>query len=243
MLIYPAMDLLDGQVVRLEKGEYEKVTVYHKDPVAFAKKLEKEGAKRLHIVDLDGARDGAPKNADRVRDIREQTGLFIQVGGGLRKPDTVKKVLSAGVDRVILGTAALESPDFLDYCLREHGDQIAVGIDVRNGKPSVRGWLEQVDTDALDFAEALVRRGVKTIIWTEISRDGMLQGMDLPGYEALAKRLRGKAVHLIASGGLTGEEEILALARAGIGGAILGKAMYEDRLPLKTALAAAGEQA
>lgn len=243
MYIYPAIDLLGGRAVRLEKGDYEKVTVYHEDPVALAIKLERLGARRLHVVDLEGARDGKPAHTEIIRQIRENTALFIQTGGGVRQPDVVKKLLTAGVDRVILGTAAVEAPDFLDYCLREYGDQIAVGVDVRNGKAAVHGWKEDSPIDAFDFAEDLVRRGVRTLIWTAISRDGMLSGVDLDGYRALTERLRGKAVHLIASGGLTRAEEITDLAKIGMGGAILGKAMYENRLTLQDALAAAGEQA
>lgn len=241
MIIYPAIDLLDGKAVRLEKGDYQKVTVYHQDPVALAIELEKNGARRLHVVDLEGARDGVPANTEVIRSICRETELFVQTGGGIRKPDVVKKLLGAGAERVILGTAALEAPDFLDYCIREHGDQIAVGIDVRDGKPAVRGWLEDTDTDALDFAEDLVRRGVRTLIWTEISRDGMLRGVHMEGYRALTQRLRGKPVHLIASGGLTHKEEIDGLAKIGMGGAILGKAMYEGKLTLADALEAAGE--
>ncbi|MDI9501741.1 MAG: 1-(5-phosphoribosyl)-5-[(5-phosphoribosylamino)methylideneamino]imidazole-4-carboxamide isomerase [Tissierellia bacterium] len=242
MILYPAIDLLDGKAVRLQKGDYDQVTVYHDDPVSLAIELEQKGAKRLHIVDLNGARSGVPQHGEILRDICEKTELFVQTGGGIRTPDTVKKLLLTGVDRIILGTAAIEAPDFLRACLQDYGDQIAVGIDVKNGKPAVRGWKEVADTDALDLAEDLVGRGVKTIIWTEISRDGMLQGTDTAGYQALTNRLRGKAVHLIASGGLTRAEEIGTLAKIGMGGAILGKAMYEGKLTLKEALQAAGEQ-
>lgn len=241
MQIYPAIDLLHHKAVRLIKGDYEQVTVYSEDPVSLAKEFETTGATHLHVVDLEGARSGVPAHADLLQAIRENTSLFIEVGGGIRNLDTVRTLIESGVQRVILGTAALEDPAFLAEAIRTYGTKIAVGVDVRNGKLSVRGWKEDTDKDAVEFCNQLASDGIGAIIYTEISRDGMLQGVDYDAYVKLADALgrENRAVQLIASGGLTTADEIEALSKIGMDGAILGKAMYEGKLTLSQALAAA----
>ncbi len=244
MIILPAIDLLDQQAVRLQKGAYDQVTVYAKDPVSLAQSFEETGATHLHVVDLEGARTGRPAHAALLEKIRNKTKLFIEVGGGIRTIETVQTLVDSGVQRIILGTAAYEDPAFLEECLARYGSQIAVGVDVRHGKVAVRGWLKDTDTDAITFCRKLAVMGVGAIIYTEISRDGMLQGVDEDAYRNLAEA-RGQEfpeLVLIASGGLSSEGEIERLHALGMDGAILGKAMYEGILPLADALRAATDR-
>ncbi len=240
MIIYPAIDLSGGKVVRLSQGDFERMDVYGDDPVETARAFAAAGAEFLHVVDLDAAKTGAPVNADVIRALCRVEGLSVQTGGGLRSPERVRAAFDLGVRRAILGTAALRDPEFLRAMLALYGDRIAVGVDARDGKVAVSGWLDVSDTDAMAFCETMRDIGVKTVIYTDISRDGALGGVNLDAYRALSK-LSGLSV--IASGGVGGEADIVALTQIGVHGAIIGKALYERRIDLSRAIAIAKEEA
>jgi len=233
MIILPAIDLKDGQVVRLTQGDYTRMDVYDSDPAAVAQRFKAAGATHLHVVDLDGARDGVPGNREAIRALLGVGGLFIQAGGGLRDAAAVESALAQGIDRVILGTAALRDQDFLKAMLRAHGERIAVGVDARDGNVAVDGWLETTGTDALDFCRRLRDLGTRTVIYTDIARDGLLSGPNLSAYRALWG-LSG--LDIIASGGVSGEDDLAALRALGVYGAIVGKALYTGKLDLAKAL-------
>lgn len=236
MKIFPAIDLRDGKVVRLTQGDYSRMKVYGDDPLATAHQFKAAGASYLHVVDLDGAIDGAPRNFDVLQTLARESGLFIQTGGGIRDDDRVQAVLDLGVGRVILGTAALRDPVFLARMVDMHGEKIAVGVDAKDGKVAVGGWLEVSSTDGLEFCASLRDMGVKTVIYTDIERDGQLAGTNLDVYRALAS-LEG--LDIVASGGITDESELQTLRGMGTYGAILGKALYERRIDLARAIAIA----
>lgn len=238
MQIYPAIDLKNKQVVRLYKGDYAKVTVYSDNPVATALSFKEAGAGNIHLVDLDGAKEGSPINYGVIKDIVSETQLFAEVGGGIRDMRRIENYLKAGAGRVILGTAALENPDFLAEAVKEFGGSVAVGIDAKDGKVATRGWLDVSDTDAAEFAVRVRDAGVKTVIYTDISKDGTLSGTNMEVYGKLVK-IGG--LNVIASGGITYIDEIRQLARVGVYGAILGKALYAGLLNLADALRAAEE--
>ena len=238
MQIYPAIDLKNKQVVRLYKGDYAKVTVYSDNPVATALSFKEAGAGNIHLVDLDGAKEGSPVNYGVIKDIVSETQLFAEVGGGIRDMRRIENYLKAGAGRVILGTAALENPDFLAEAVKEFGGSVAVGIDAKDGKVATRGWLDVSDTDAVEFAVRVRDAGVKTVIYTDISKDGTLSGTNMEVYGKLVK-IGG--LNVIASGGITYIDEIRQLARVGVYGAILGKALYAGLLNLADALRAAEE--
>lgn len=238
MQIYPAIDLKNKQVVRLYKGDYAKVTVYSDNPVATALSFKEAGAGNIHLVDLDGAKEGSPVNYGVIKDIVSETQLFAEVGGGIRDMRRIENYLKAGAGRVILGTAALENPDFLAEAVKEFGGSVAVGIDAKDGKVATRGWLDVSDIDAAEFAVRVRDAGVKTIIYTDISKDGTLSGTNMEVYGKLVK-IGG--LNVIASGGITYIDEIRQLARVGVYGAILGKALYAGLLNLADALRAAEE--
>lgn len=235
MKIFPAIDLLDGKAVRLVKGDYGTARTYSDSPVDQAKAFRAAGAKRLHVVDLDGARSGLERNGELIREIVKSSGMFVQVGGGIRDEGRIEYYLSAGAGRVILGTAAVRDPDFLRRALRAYGDRVAVGVDVLDGYVAVEGWTELSDKSGGAFVAHLADIGVKTVIYTEISRDGMLAGADLEAY----RRLSGINIDIIASGGLSGLDEIAELKDMGIYGAIAGRALYEGKLDLSACIAAA----
>lgn len=238
MQIYPAIDLKNKQVVRLYKGDYAKVTVYSDNPVATALSFKEAGVGNIHLVDLDGAKEGSPVNYGVIKDIVSETQLFAEVGGGIRDMRRIENYLKAGAGRVILGTAALENPDFLAEAVKEFGSSVAVGIDAKDGKVATRGWLDVSDTDAAEFAVRVRDAGVKTVIYTDISKDGTLSGTNMEVYGKLVK-IGG--LNVIASGGITYIDEIRQLARVGVYGAILGKALYAGLLNLADALRAAEE--
>lgn len=238
MKIFPAIDLRGGQVVRLTQGDYGQMKVYGEDPLATARGFARAGAENLHVVDLDGAKEGVPQNLKTIREITAGTRLFVQAGGGIRTFDRMEQWLDAGVSRVILGTAALRDEAFLREALALYGGQIAVGVDVRGGKVAVGGWTETSDVDGMAFCRTLRDMGVGTVIYTDISRDGKLSGTNLDAYRQLSD-LSG--LRVIASGGITQASEIEALRSMGIHGAIVGKALYEGRIDLADALRAAGE--
>lgn len=233
MYIYPAIDLRGGKAVRLTRGDYNKMKIYNDDPVLQAESFAKEGARFLHLVDLDGAKEGTPVNFEAIKNITSKTDMFTEVGGGIRTLEKVKAYLDLGVNRVIIGTAAVTNFPFLLEAVKLYGDKIAVGVDTKDGKICVNGWLEKTETDGAEFCEKLRDSGVKTVIYTDISKDGMLGGTSLEIYERLSKI---DGLNIIASGGISYESEIEALEKMGIYGAILGKALYENKLSLKKAL-------
>ena len=236
MKIFPAIDLRGGRVVRLTRGDFDRMNVYGEDPAAAARAFRAAGADCLHVVDLDGARAGTPQNGDALRAIAAVEGLFVQVGGGLRSPQAVEETLALGARRVILGTAALSDAPFLDAMLKQYGERIAVGVDARDGRVAVDGWTRTTGEDAFSFCRSLQERGVSTVVYTDISRDGMLAGANLEAYRCLCA-LDG--LRIIASGGIHSAGEIARLRDMGVDGAIVGKALYEGKLTVQAALEAA----
>ncbi|MGK0605004.1 1-(5-phosphoribosyl)-5-[(5-phosphoribosylamino)methylideneamino]imidazole-4-carboxamide isomerase [Enterococcus gilvus] len=238
MKIFPAIDLLDEKVVRLYQGDYDQKEVFGDDPVAFAQSFEKAGAKYLHLVDLDGAKAGKLHYFGIAKKIVENTNLFVEVGGGIRDEETIEHCLSAGVDRVILGTVAQKDPVFTQAMLKKYGHKIAVGVDAKEGKVAVEGWLEKTETDAFDFCQQLVDWGAETIIFTEISRDGTGEGINLPLYE----KLNQLEIEIVASGGVASLEDIKGLKKLGVSSAIVGKSLYNGGLKLEEVLDASKEE-
>ena len=236
MVIYPAIDLFEGKAVRLVRGDYQQMTVYNDDPVSVAREFKAAGAAALHVVDLEGARDGKPANFEVVKRIAAETELEIQTGGGVRTEDVIEKYIEIGVGRVILGTAAVSEPGFLKSMVHRHGDAIAVSADIRDGFVAIKGWMELSNLDVYDFCSDIEQIGVSTLICTDISKDGLLSGTNIELYRTLRERL---SIKLIASGGITTEEDIRTLSMLGADGAILGKALYERSIDLQTALRAA----
>ncbi len=233
MVIFPAIDILDGKAVRLLKGDYNQVTVYSERPWEFARDFVDKGCSAIHIVDLDGARTGETVNLGTVKRIAETKGLFSEIGGGIRNMETVERYLEAGISRVILGTAALKDPAFLKAAIRSYSDRIAVGVDLKEGKVSVKGWLETSDKDGFEFMKELEDIGVSTVIVTDISRDGAMRGTNLELYRRIASEI-GMAV--TASGGISTLEDLRALRAMEVHGAIIGKAYYTGAIRLEDAL-------
>lgn len=233
MLILPAIDLYEGRAVRLLHGDYEKMTVYSDDPVAVARDFLAAGATEIHVVDLEGARDGTTPNLAVVRAIAAIPSLTVEVGGGIRTMDTVRAYLEAGVSRVILGTAAVTDEAFLRTALAEFPEAVAVGVDIRDGRVAIRGWREISELDAMDFCHRLDGMGVRTLISTDISRDGAMRGANHELYRELAKTL---SLRIIASGGVSSLEDVRALSALGIYGAIVGRAYYTGALSLPEAI-------
>ena len=238
MNIFPAIDLLGGQAVRLIKGDYGQVTVYSNSPAEVAKSFEESGASFMHVVDLDGAKDGSTVNFDTIKEIVSATSLSVEVGGGIRNIETVKRYISIGVDRVIIGTAAVKDPEFLKAAVEAYGEHIAVGVDIKDGMVAIKGWTEISEFSCYDFCEMMQKIGVKTVICTDISKDGMMSGTNLELYSELGKRFD---MNIIASGGVSSLEDVRALAKMNVYGAILGKALYTGAVDLKDALKAAKE--
>ena len=238
MNIIPAIDLIGGKAVRLKKGDYNEVTVYNDDPTEVAKSFERSGAPFMHIVDLDGAKDGSVANFDTIRRIVASTSLFVEVGGGIRSMDTVKKYMDIGVQRVIIGTAAVKDPAFLAEAVAAYPENIAVGIDVKDGTVAIKGWTELSDFSCFDFCERMQAVGVKTVICTDISKDGMMSGTNLELYAELQKRFE---MNFIASGGVSSLDDVKQLAKMDIYGAIIGKALYTGAVRLEDALTVAKE--
>lgn len=236
MLIFPAIDLVSHKAVRLYKGDYAHMTVYSDDPPAVAREMEAQGARCLHLVDLEGARDGGTPNLATVEAIARETSLFIEVGGGVRALDTIERYFDAGVARVILGTAAVQDEALLCAALARWGEKIAVGADVKDGFIAVRGWLEQSAWSLPAFAARMEALGVRTLICTDISRDGALRGANRALYRDLQART---ALDITASGGVSTLEDIRALRELGLYAAIVGKAYYTGAISLPEALAIA----
>ncbi len=236
MILYPAIDLKDGQCVRLLRGEMEAATVFGDDPAAQARAFEAAGAEWLHLVDLNGAFAGRPVNADAVAAILDAVSLPVQLGGGIREMATVERWVEAGVARVILGTAAVENPGLVREAAATFPGRVAVGLDARRGKVATRGWAETTDTNATDLARAFEDAGVAAIIYTDIDRDGAMAGPNIPATEALA---RAVSIPVIASGGVSSLADLVALRNTGaIAGAISGRALYDGAIDLHDALAA-----
>lgn len=231
--IFPAIDLHNGQAVRLTQGDYNQVEVFFKNPVEVLDFFNKNNSKNLHIVDLDGAKDGNTKNYEVIKELVEKSDFFVQVGGGIRDEERIKKYIDLGVDRVILGTVAVENEEFLIDMVKKYGDKIAVSVDAKDEKVAVKGWTETVELNSLDFCKKLSDIGVKTIIYTDISKDGMLSGTNLDVYLRLSKLVESD---IIASGGITFLDEIRELNKNNIYGAIVGKAVYSGKLDLKEVL-------
>ncbi len=240
MLLFPAIDLYDKKVVRLLKGDYKQMTVYSDDPVATAKDIEAKGGKWLHLVDLEGAKDGTTPNFSVVEAICRETGLSVEIGGGIRSLETIEKYLAAGVERVILGSKAVTDEAFLKEALARFDKHIAVGVDAKDGKVAVHGWLDVLDVDMFDFLQHLVELKVDTVIVTDIAKDGAMQGTNLALYEKLSKL---QNINVTASGGVSSYEDIRALKKLGLYGAILGKAMYQGVVELSEALHIVNEEA
>lgn len=233
MYLYPAIDLYGGKAVRLYKGDYARMTVYSEDPAAVARAFEAAGARRIHLVDLEGAKTGVPANLKTIREILEAADLFSEVGGGIRTMETVESYLSIGVRRVILGTAAVTDPDFLKAALDRYGEKIAVGVDLKDGFVAIRGWTETSRLTAEEFFDSMQTLGVKTLICTDISRDGAMKGANRSLYRTLSQTY---PIDLIASGGVSSLEDVAALRDMGLHGAIIGKAYYMGAVDLKTAI-------
>lgn len=229
MNIYPAIDLKNSQVVRLFQGDYDQMTVYADDPILVVSNFIKQGAKNLHVVDLDGAKDGDQANFTTIKSILDSCNIFVQVGGGIRDEQTIKKYLNIGVSRVILGTVAVKKFDFVAEMVTKYKEKIAVGVDAKAGYVAINGWKEITDISSLEFCKNLYDVGVSTIIYTDIEKDGSLTGTNLKVYEELSK-IAG--LNVIASGGITFEWEIEKLEEQKIYGAILGKALYTNALSL-----------
>jgi len=233
MLIFPAIDLYEGKAVRLYQGDYAKMTVYSNDPAAVAQDFKNAGANCLHLVDLEGAKLGTTSNLPTIRKIVENAGLFTEVGGGIRSMDTIRIYLENGVDRVILGTAAVTNETFLKEAVSTYGDKIAVGVDIRDGYVAIKGWTEKSQYTFEAFCQKLQHLGVKTLICTDISRDGAMRGANLELYRKLSKAYE---MDIIASGGVSSIEDIKALRAMDLYGAIIGKAYYTGAIDLRQAI-------
>lgn len=238
MDIFPAIDLYDGCAVRLIRGDYNQKTVYSDNPVEVAKGFYDCGAEYLHVVDLEGAKTGETPNYSTICDIILKSNLKVEVGGGIRTEQTIRKYITAGVYRVILGTAAIEKPEFLKEMIEKYGDKIAVGVDLKDGFVAINGWTEISSNYCMDFCYYLELIGVKTVICTDISKDGVLGGTNLELYKQLTDRF--KKINFIASGGISSISDINSLLDLNLSGAILGKAIYTGNIDLKQAILSVG---
>jgi phosphoribosylformimino-5-aminoimidazole carboxamide ribotide isomerase len=239
MILFPAIDLYEKKAVRLTKGDYTQMTVYSDKPADVACSLRDAGATHLHVVDLEGARDGTTANFETIREIVRTSGLFTEVGGGIRIREVIEKYLDIGVERVILGTAAITEPGFVDEMVALYGERIAIGVDMKDGYVAVKGWTEVTSLDGVDFCRQMESKGVRTIICTDISKDGVLGGANNDLYRRLKSEL---SLNIIASGGISSLKDIIYLGYLGLYGAILGKALYEGRIDLKEAIESMAER-
>ena len=233
MIIYPAIDLYESKAVRLYKGDYQKMTVYSDNPVDVACDFLRQGASHIHLVDLEGAKSGETPNFETVCSIKALTGLFCEIGGGIRTVDVIERYISAGVDRVILGTAAVTDPDFLKVAVARFQEKIAVGVDIRDGYVAIKGWTEKSQLEAFAFCSNLQKLGVSTLICTDISRDGAMQGANHDLYRVLSEEF---SMNIIASGGVSSIEDVRLLSARKIHGAIIGKAYYTGAINLSEAI-------
>ena len=238
MIILPAIDLFDHKAVRLYKGDYKQMTIYDDQPIRTARKFEAAGASWIHMVDLEGAKEGTTPNMDVVQDVALNTSLHVEIGGGIRSMEIIERYLSAGVSRVILGTIAVTDPDFVDEAVERFGERIAVGADAKDGYIATHGWIEKSDKSLMDFCRDMQEKGVQTIICTDISKDGAMQGTNRDLYRTLQQKLD---VNIVASGGVSSMEDVKALAKTGVYGAIIGKAYYTGAIDLAEAIRTAGQ--
>lgn len=233
MLIFPAIDLYEGKAVRLLRGEYENMTVYSENPIEIAYEFENQGATHIHMVDLEGAKNGDTPNLDIVREVAEKTNLFVEIGGGIRSMTVVDKYIDAGIDRVILGTAAVNDKEFLAAAVDKYGEKIAVGVDVKDGFVAIKGWTEKSEYTCFQFCEMMQKIGVKTLICTDVSKDGAMQGTNRELYRELSKKFD---MNIVASGGVSTIDDVEALAKMDLYGAIIGKAYYTKAISLTKAI-------
>ena len=238
MKLFPAIDLYEGKAVRLYKGRYEEMTVYSEDPPSIGEDFAACGARFIHIVDLEGAKSGETPNFETVCEIKRRSGCFCEIGGGIRSMEVVRRYMEAGIDRVILGTAAVTDRAFLEEAVAAYGERIAVGVDIRDGFVSIKGWREDSGLEAFAFCRDMQELGVKTLIVTDISKDGAMQGTNMPLYQALTEQFD---LDITASGGVSAMEDVVRLKEMGLYGAIIGKAYYTGAIDLKEAVAAAGD--
>ena len=233
MKIFPAIDLYDKKAVRLFKGDYAQMTVYSENPIEVARDFEKCGAEFIHMVDLEGAKNGTTPNLEIVKDIAENTGLFVEIGGGIRSMETVKAYLENGVGRVILGTSAVTDEAFLCEAVSTYGEKIAVGADVKDGYVAIKGWIEKSEYSLEDFLNKMQKLGVKTVICTDISKDGAMKGTNLELYKELSQKY---SLDIVASGGVSSLDDVIALNKMNLYGAIIGKAYYTGAIDLQKAI-------
>lgn len=238
MKIFPAIDLYEGKAVRLYKGDYSQMTVYSDNPVEIALDFKAQGARQMHVVDLEGAKTGETPNLETIRKLVEVGDMFVEVGGGIRSMQVVEEYLNAGVGRVILGTAAVTNRAFLQEAVEKYGDKIAVGVDMKDGYVAIKGWTEKSALEGMEFCKELERIGVKTVICTDISKDGVMQGANYELYKTMSKTL---SLNVIASGGVSDIEGIKKLSGMGMYGAIVGKAYYTKAISLKEAIEVAND--
>ena len=238
MKIFPAIDLYGGKAVRLFKGDYAQMTIYSDNPVSVALDFEKAGAKFMHLVDLEGAKTGGTPNVETIKSIVNSTNLFVEVGGGIRSLEVIKTYIDAGVSRVILGTAAVTDEEFLKSAVEIYKEKIAVGVDIKDGFVAIKGWTEKSSIDAFDFCKKLEKLGVKTVICTDISKDGAMQGANHNLYKELSKKFK---IDFIASGGVSSIDDIKKLKSLNLYGAIVGKAYYTKAIDLKEAIGVAND--
>ena len=236
MLIFPAIDLYGGKAVRLYKGDYTQMTVYSDNPLSVARDFEEKGARWVHLVDLEGAKEGTTPNIGVVESIANNTALKCEIGGGIRNMVTVEKYFEAGVERVILGTAAVTDEEFLISAVEKYGDKIAVGVDIKDGMVAIKGWIEKSEYDAFDFCAKMQKIGVKTIICTDISKDGAMKGANHALYRSLSEKFD---MQIVASGGVSSMDDVEKLSELDIYGAIIGKAYYTGAIDLSLAISAA----
>ena len=233
MIIFPAIDLYDKKAVRLYKGDYENMTVYSENPIEIAKDFEKCGATHIHMVDLEGAKDGTTPNISIVSQVAKETSLFVEIGGGIRNIEIAQKYIDAGVSRIILGTAAVEDENFLKECIEKFGNKTAVGADVKDGYIAIKGWTQKSKLTLDDFLLKMQKLGVKNVICTDISKDGAMKGTNLELYRELSKKY---SLDITASGGVSTIEDIKNLREMDLYGAIIGKAYYIGAIDLKEAI-------
>lgn len=233
MNIFPAIDLIDGKAVRLLKGDYDKKTVYNDNPLEVVRDFKNKGAKFLHLVDLDGAKSGKTDNIETVKAIVDEGGIFVEIGGGIRNIETVDKYFEIGVDRVIIGTAAVNDPEFLKVAISKYGDKITVGVDIKDGFVAIKGWTQKSEFTLFDFCEKMQNMGVKYLICTDISKDGAMKGTNLKLYSDLSARFD---MNITASGGVSSMEDIINLRKLNLYGAIIGKAYYTGAIDLSEAI-------
>jgi phosphoribosylformimino-5-aminoimidazole carboxamide ribotide isomerase len=233
MIIFPAIDIKDGKCVRLEQGKFHTVKVYGEDAAAMAEKWQRVGAEYLHVVDLDGAKEGVSKNINIIEDIVNFVDIPVQIGGGIRSLESIKKLIDIGVERVILGTIAFEDSEFVKRVVKDYGEKVIVSIDASNGFVATKGWIEVSDKSSLEFCKELEQIGVKTIVYTDIAKDGMMMGPNFEIYEKLQKYTN---MNIIASGGISSLEDIKRIKEIGMYGCITGKALYSGAIKLEDAL-------